>query len=1135
FGAMSPDGRCKAFDSRADGYVRGEGAGLVVLAPLSAALARGDRVYCTLLGSAINNDGFSNGLTAPNPQAQEAVLRAACADADMDPWEVDFVETHGTGTELGDPIEAGALGTVYGADRDRPLLLGAVKTNIGHLEAAAGAAGFIKAALALYHRTIPPNLHFEQPNPHIDMDGLRLSVPTTPVPWSWREPGAARAGVSGFGFGGTNCHVVLGDRARAGEAPVLSAANTPAVVLVFGGQGSQWPAMAADLMDHPDFAAAVLRCDRALAPHLGGSIARALCRPEPLPTTAWVQAGVFTMQVALSARWLSDGLRPAAVIGQSMGEIAAAHVSGALSIDDAAMLVATRARLIGEYARPGAMAVVELSADSVRELITRQRQDSVAVAVVPAPDRCVVSGEPSAVTAFTQTLAARGVTVRPVDVDYASHGMAMDPVLSPLRTALAAVSPGPATVPIWSTVVGEPLSGTELTAGYWCRNLREPVAFADTVKALARHFEDPVFLDVNPHPISVRDVMASVPGHPALASLRRGEPPARVYAETVAALRDDCPTSDTTPGADPETTAAVDGLRRSIETTTTPIDSGYHTEADTNLLVLSARGEQSLPHAARQLAEQVRDAGAREFIDICHTALRRRDHHEHRLAVTAGTGAQAAIALDAIADGTPAAGLWQGRAHRPRIVFVFPGQGGQYATMGVRLYAGEPAFRRATHTCAELVRAEGGPDLLPWLRGERPLDIESFDVVQPALFTVAIGLAALLRHWGIEPDAVIGHSMGEAAAAAVCGALSLPDGVRVICRRSAALAQLTGAGSMLLVDVGAEQAEQLICAVDDVEIAALNGPRTSVLTGPPEAMASLAARLDSQHMLVRPLKVNGAAHSRQVEPGLPALRTALRGLLPGPAQVPFMSTVTATVHSGEDLDADYWVRNLRQPVRFAEVVAREAETGPVCFVELGPHPVLTSAIEETAGLGPANWDVTAIGVLHRDRSDRDSLFSALAALYVAGVDPDPTRVPIPPGRLVSLPPPVWQRRRFWVAEDPVDEPAAMPVRDMGTALATASPDQALALVNDYLTNHLCALLGASVDELRTDAPITASGATSLIVMQLRNALRRDLAADLPISGLLSADNLTALADMVLQARQSPANPTDVTEYGEVSL
>ncbi|MGW7696147.1 type I polyketide synthase, partial [Streptomyces asiaticus] len=222
FGGLSPDGRCFTFDSRANGYARGEGGGMLVLKPLSSALAAGDPVYCVIRGSAVNSDGASDGLTVPSSAAQEAVIRRAHQLAGLEPADVQYVELHGTGTRVGDPVEAAALGAALGRDRREhgPLAVGSVKTNIGHLESAAGIAGFLKVALAIRGREIPASLNFREPNPQIPLDELNLRVQTRTTPW----PQADRplvAGVSSFGMGGTNCHVVVG------EAPVLERSATP--------------------------------------------------------------------------------------------------------------------------------------------------------------------------------------------------------------------------------------------------------------------------------------------------------------------------------------------------------------------------------------------------------------------------------------------------------------------------------------------------------------------------------------------------------------------------------------------------------------------------------------------------------------------------------------------------------------------------------------------------------------------------------------------------------------------------------------------------------------------------------------------------------------------------------------------
>ena len=231
FGGLSPTSQLCAFDARANGFVRGEGGGFVVLKPLNRALADGDPIYAVIRGSAVNNDGASNGLTAPNPAAQEAVLREACARSGIETADLRYVEAHGTGTPLGDPIEAHALGEVYGRERalDQPLLVGSVKTNIGHLEGASGIAGFIKLILSVRHRQIPPSLNFEEPNPHIDFAASNLRVVNQLEPWPEpRKP--AVGGVSAFGWGGTNCHVVVGevDRSTAHLLP-LSAPDAAAL------------------------------------------------------------------------------------------------------------------------------------------------------------------------------------------------------------------------------------------------------------------------------------------------------------------------------------------------------------------------------------------------------------------------------------------------------------------------------------------------------------------------------------------------------------------------------------------------------------------------------------------------------------------------------------------------------------------------------------------------------------------------------------------------------------------------------------------------------------------------------------------------------------------------------------------
>ncbi|NBH12605.1 type I polyketide synthase, partial [Amycolatopsis sp. SID8362] len=535
-GVLATDGRCKPFDAAADGIVRGEGCGVVVLKPLRAARRDGDRVLALIRGSAVNSDGRSNGLTAPNPEAQAALLRDAYAG--IDPSTVDYVEAHGTGTPLGDPLEAGALSAVLGRDADRPLLLGSVKSNLGHLEGAAGIAGLLKVVLAMTHRRLPASLHFRAPNPYIDFAGLQVVTEGTPWP---RYPGTARAGVSAFGFGGTNAHVVLEEwpaatypvraessgpqvfalsgrsdavlRARAGELanwlaqddvplgavaatlahgrehlPVRGAAvgesreevvealrelaagrgvagqadPEPSVVFVFSGYGSQWAGMGRLLREsEPAFRAEIETLDPVFVEGAGFSLSEALDRD--LPDLAATQLTLFGVQLALAALWRAHGVTPAAVLGHSMGEVAAAVVAGALDVADGLRVMATRARLLTELdeSGAGAMAVVELSPAELAEF------PEVAIAVYASATQCTVSGPADQVEALVEHAERLGRLARRLPVGGAGHSAAVDAVLGRLRDDLAGLTPGEAGIPCYSSVLDDPRETPTFDVEYW--------------------------------------------------------------------------------------------------------------------------------------------------------------------------------------------------------------------------------------------------------------------------------------------------------------------------------------------------------------------------------------------------------------------------------------------------------------------------------------------------------------------------------------------------------------------------------------------------------------------------------------------------------------------------------------------
>ncbi|GAA4184117.1 hypothetical protein GCM10022252_12500 [Streptosporangium oxazolinicum] len=560
FGALSPDGRCFVFDARANGYVRGEGGGLVLLKRLADAVADGDEIRCVIRGSAINNDGGGAGLTVPRGRAQEEVIRLACERAGVEPGDIQYVELHGTGTRVGDPVEAAALGAVLGAARapGHPLAVGSAKTNVGHLEGAAGIVGLLKVVLSIGHGELPASRNYETPNPAIPMESLNLRVQSETGPWP-RPDLPVLAGVSSFGMGGTNCHVVLsgpppasgeepirrgmslvpwvvsgngraalreqaerllsfveerpgrdpldtglslattraslthravvtgGDRAellaaltelaRDGVSPEVSrdvASATGRCAVLFSGQGAQRPGMGAGLYGaFPVFAEAFdAACPEPVKEVLfGGS--------ELIDQTVYAQRGLFAFEVALFRLLESWGVVPDFVGGHSVGEIAAAHVAGVWSLEDACRVVEARGRLMQALPPGGAMAAIAASESDIAAYLNER----VGLAAVNGPASVVVSGDEDAVEALLNQL--DGIRTKRLRVSHAFHSARMDPMLADFRTVLESVSWDRPRIPLVSTLTGALADPEEIaSAEYWVRQVREPVRFGDAVRTL---------------------------------------------------------------------------------------------------------------------------------------------------------------------------------------------------------------------------------------------------------------------------------------------------------------------------------------------------------------------------------------------------------------------------------------------------------------------------------------------------------------------------------------------------------------------------------------------------------------------------------------------------------------------------
>ncbi|MEW5809827.1 MAG: type I polyketide synthase [Actinomycetota bacterium] len=685
--AMSKTGQCHAFDAAADGFVRGEGCGVAVLKRLSDAQRDGDRILAVIRGSAVNQDGRSNGLMAPNPASQMAVLRSAYAAAGVEPRDVDYVEAHGTGTLLGDPIEARALGTVLGRGRaaDAPLLLGAVKSNLGHLEAAAGIAGFAKAVLALQHNMIPANRGYQNPNPHIPFDNLRLRVVAEHTEWA-PAGRPRRAGISSFGFGGTNAHVVIE------EAP-----SAPA------------------------------------APPAGSAPAQ-----EPAVTTL------------------------------------------------------------------------------------------------------VVSG----------------------------------------RT--------------------------------------------------------------------------------------------------------------------PERVAAQAGM----------------------------------------LAEWMAGAGADvSLADIAHTLNHHRSQHTKFASVAVRTRADAIAGLQALATGQSAPGVVGPHigACKPGTVFVYSGQGSQWAGMGRQLLADEPAFAAALAEIEPVFVEKVGFSLQEVIAEGRAVSGDA--EVQPVLMGLQLALTELWRSYGVHPDAVIGHSMGEVTAAVVAGALSLADGLTVIAARSSIMSRLAGQGAVALVELDPEAAEKLVAEYPSVEIAGLVSPRQTVVAGLPDEVDAVIAAVSAQDRFARRVNMEVASHTALMDPVLPDLREAFAGITPRTPAIPFLSTVSDDQAGDPVLDADYWVANVRQPVQFSRAVTAAAqEIGT--FVEISANPILTYAIADTLTDGHHH----VLGTLVRDGDDTVAFHTTLNATHTTHA-PETGHPAHQDGAQVALPTTPWHRTRHWAIRKPTSSGASAPLPGtvLGGHTAVAGP------------------------------------------------------------------------------------------------
>jgi len=626
---MSADGRCKTFDASADGYGRGEGAGLVALKRLSQAVKDGDTILAVIRGSAVNQDGRSNGITAPNSLAQQAVINEALENADLAPDEIQYIETHGTGTPLGDPIEIESIKKTMLQERSKenPLYIGSVKTNIGHLESAAGVAGLIKTVLALKNEEIPPHLHFKKLNPYIKLDEVPIKVVTKNLPWP-RAERKRYAAVSAFGFGGTNAHLILEEapqkprRANPAERSeqvfTLSAKNesalsdyaanlllylkehprlsigdvchtmnnrrthfeqrlatvvhnvkdltlklaaiknneenetifrntdakktTPKIAFLFTGQGAQYINMGKKLYEtQAGFRAAMDRCNLISTEYLPKPLLNVIYTDEENSTlinqTQYTQPALFAVEYALAKLWQSWGIQPDMLIGHSVGEYAAAVISGVFSLEEGMKLISARGRLMQSLPQNGAMAAVFAPRSEVEKELS-SLEDKISLAGVNGPFNTVISGEKKTVEQVVAKFEEQSIKVTYLTVSHAFHSPLMEPILDEFERIAKQVTFRLPQIPIVSNLTGKLLADGQIPdATYWRKHIRQAVLFDDGMKTLNAEKVN-IFLETGPHPTLLSMGRHCLPDSEAawLPSLKRKKEDWPVLLNSMAAL-----------------------------------------------------------------------------------------------------------------------------------------------------------------------------------------------------------------------------------------------------------------------------------------------------------------------------------------------------------------------------------------------------------------------------------------------------------------------------------------------------------------------------------------------------------------------------------------------------------------------
>lgn len=1092
FGGLSPTGKCHTFSADADGYVRGEGAGMVVIKPLNKALQDGNRIYAVVRGSAVNNDGASNGLTAPNMAAQKDVLRMACHRAGFAPSEIHYIEAHGTGTKLGDPIEAEALAEVYGEGREdgNPLLLGSAKTNIGHLEGAAGIAGLIKVVLSMKKQVLPKSLNFDAPNPYIPFKEWKLKVNDQTQHWQAKSTETRKAGISSFGWGGTNAHVILEEYVNQKPEILIVAADTdkelltvlrdirkqieaneqlslkgicsqyantdthkshrvalkahttpellqrvkdvmafdetskyevvqahkkPKIVYTISPVGGQYLEMAINLLENDKFfREKMATCDHFFTKIASWSLREKLYSLDlsELDQLDKIIPLIFAIQVSLSDQLLKYGVKPSAVIGHSMGEISAAYIAGFLTLEDAIEITYHYSRLLQTTAGMFSMAVITTSQTLIAEELVSY--DSIEIAGINSDSSCNVSGLTIEIDKVVKDLNNKGVRAAKINVAVPAHTSHVAGILEELERCVEHITTNEPKISMYSTSLGRYITDkSEINAQYWSRNLGEKVLFGKGIKQMLSDGYD-TFIELSPHAVVKNYINQSV---------TRSDKHASVYYTLERDATDSYSIQNLLmllylKGLDIEWAKLY-----SKYLIPTHIEGVKPSTKYTNVLILpiSAKTEEITREYAQDylkyIQEKVGDA-PQDIYDLCATAAHKQSTFDYRVAFTGKSKEEITEQIQDFLD-NPNAVIHGNLMKNQKMAFVFSGQGGQWLGMGKELIDEYDIFRKIMEVCDKSFKKYNtGWSLIEQLKASKETSLLTSDIsyIQPAIFAVQISLARLWMSWGVIPKAVIGHSMGEVAAAYIAGAIRLDDAAKIICTRSKLMSRLSGQGKMMVVEMSYEEATSLCKSSDGIEVAVNNSPKSCVIGGSIEAINQLEQSLLAQDIYYKPVQVDIASHTLQMDSILEALREEFQGIVGHPENIPIYSSVKASLISGEEMSGDYWVKNVRSQVKFAQTIKGMIGEEYGLFMEMSPHPILSYPVGECIKAAGKEGASMVIPSTRRNEDEERELLKNLGVLYSMGYNVPWRDVYRSAENFVTLPHYPWHREVYTIED-----------------------------------------------------------------------------------------------------------------------